>query len=90
MSRLSICLLGGTGFLGHNLAAELVKQGHRVRVLTRRRERHRDMLVLPTLTMVAGDVYELGFLRSQFQGMDVVINLIGILNQTRRKGRRKD
>jgi NADH dehydrogenase len=73
-------MLGGTGFVGRSIASKLATQGHRVRVLTRRRERNRDMLVLPTLTLAEGDVTELGFLREHFQNIDVVINLIGILN----------
>ena len=80
MSVLNICMLGGTGFVGRSVASELAAQGHKVRVLTRRRQRTRDMLVLPTLTLAEGDVNELGFLREQFQNVDVVINLIGILN----------
>ncbi len=80
MPELAVCLLGGTGFVGRSIAAELVERGHLVKVLTRRRERNRDMLVLPTLTMSEGDVHELGFLCEQFRDVDVVINLIGILN----------
>ncbi len=80
MSVSNICILGGTGFVGHSIAAKLAARGHKVRVLTRRRERHRDMLVLPSLTLAEGDVCELGFLREHFQNADVVINLVGILN----------
>ena len=85
--KLNICVIGGTGFVGHSLLAALTKQGHRIRVLTRRRERHRDLLVLPTLNLVQGDVHELAFLRAQFQGMDAIIYLTGILNQSRKPGR---
>ncbi len=84
MSILNICMLGGTGFVGRSIASKLAAQGHKVRVLTRRRERSRDMLVLPTLTLAEGDVSELGFLREHFQNIDVVINLIGILNPSGR------
>jgi NADH dehydrogenase len=77
-------MLGGTGFVGRSIASKLAAQSHKVRVLTRRRERNRAMLVLPTLTLVEGDVSELGFLREQFQNADVVINLIGILNPSGR------
>ncbi len=80
MSVLNISMLGGTGFVGRSIASKLATQGHKVRVLTRRRERNRDMLVLPTLTLAEGNVSELGFLREHFQHIDVVINLIGILN----------
>ena len=50
MKRLTICVLGGSGFVGSHLCAELVKRGHLVKILTRRRERHRDLLVLPSAT----------------------------------------
>jgi len=79
-------MLGGTGFVGHSIATRLCELGHRVRILTHRRERHRDLLVLPTVQLVQGDVHELGFLRSQLQDMDAVINLVGILNKRRGRG----
>ena len=47
MSTLSICILGGTGFVGTRLVARLIKDGHRVTVLSRDREQHKHLLVLP-------------------------------------------
>lgn len=86
--KLKICLLGGTGFVGRSLARRLVGLGHEVRVITRRRERKkRNLLVLPTLQMVEGDVQNSALLRQQFEGMDAVINVIGILNERGRKGK---
>ena len=67
MPTRNICLLGGTGFVGHALCARLVERGHRVWVLTRHRERHRDLLVLPTVQVVEGDVHDSAFLRRQFE-----------------------
>ena len=84
MNRLRIAVLGGTGFVGHSLCALLAKAGHEVRVLTRRRERHRDFLVLPTAQVVEADVHSAVELRREFEGMDAVVNLVGILHETRR------
>lgn len=81
MRLLSICILGGTGFLGTRLVARLIKDGHRVSVLSRDRELHKHLLVLPGLTLENCDVYEEGQLSERFRGNDVVINLIGILNE---------
>ncbi len=81
MSSRQICLLGGTGFVGRAVAARLTEAGHRLRILTRRRDLHRDLLVLPSTVLIQGDVHDRGFLREQFGGADAVINLIGILNQ---------
>ena len=75
MSVLNICMLGGTGFVGRSIASKLAAQSHKVRVFTRRRERNRAMLVLPTLTLVEGDVSELGFLREQFQNENMLFFL---------------
>ncbi|HEV2109864.1 MAG TPA: complex I NDUFA9 subunit family protein [Gammaproteobacteria bacterium] len=84
MSR--VCILGGSGFVGQRLAARLVERGHSVKVLTRRRFRHRELLVLPTLELVEADVYDAGVLRREFEGMDAVVNLVGILNERGHSG----
>src|ERR1019366_7540786 len=78
----SIAVLGGTGFLGTRLVARLIKDGHRVTVLSRDRERHKHLLVLPGLTLENCDVYAEAQLSERFRGKDVVINLIGILNES--------
>src|SRR6204780_5434235 len=81
MKPLSICILGGTGFLGTRLVARLIKDNHRVTVLSRDRELHKHLLVLPGLTLVNCDVYEEAQLSERFRGKDAVINLVGILNE---------
>ncbi len=78
-----ICVLGGTGFVGRALASDLVERGHRVRVLTRHRFRHRSLLVLPNLDLVQTDVHQRKSLTRHTEGMDVIVNLIGILNESR-------
>src|SRR5450755_5042841 len=81
MRPLSLAILGGTGFLGTRLVARLIKDGHRVTALSRDREQHKHLLVLPGLTLENCDVYEEAQLSERFRGQDVVINLIGILNE---------
>jgi NADH dehydrogenase len=79
-----VCVLGGTGFVGRHLIARLAQDGHEIKVLTRRRERHRDLLVLPTVTVVEADVRDEPTLAREFHGMDTIINLVGILNESAR------
>src|ERR1700690_4411328 len=81
MKHPSICILGGTGFLGTRLVARLIKGGHQVTVLSRDREQHKHLLVLPGLTLENCDVYEQAQLSERFRGKEVVINLVGILNE---------
>src|SRR5580698_326682 len=81
MKPLSLCILGGTGFVGTRLVARLIKDNHRVTALSRDREQHKHLLVLPGLTLENCDVYEEAQLSERFRGKDVVINLIGILNE---------
>lgn len=87
MKQHHICIVGGSGFVGHHLAARLVEEGHPVRVLTRHRERHRELLVLPTLELKECNVHDQDALQSAFEGCDVVINLVGILNEKGHSGR---
>lgn len=81
MSEKNICIIGGTGFVGHHLIHRLTRNGWNVRVPTRRRERHRDLLVNPRVQLVEANVYEPAVLRRLFQDCDAVVNLVGILNE---------
>lgn len=82
----TVCILGGTGFVGRHLIQELTASGYQLRVLTRRREQHRDLLVLPNLVLVEADIHDAHALTGQFSGCDAVINLVGILNEKGRDG----
>src|SRR6202158_2414664 len=81
MRAQSIAVLAGTGFLWTRLVARLIKDGRRVTVLSRDREQHKHLLVLPGLTLENCDVDDEAQLSEQCRGNDVVINLIGILNE---------
>lgn len=87
MASYRFCILGGTGFVGRRLAARLSAAQHDICLVTRHAARHRELLVLPTVRLVEGDAHDAEFLRRQFEGKDVVINLVGILNERGRSGR---
>lgn len=87
MPRPTICLLGGTGFLGRHLAARLAQRHYNVKILTRSRTRHYDMVVLPTVSLVETDVYNAEALAREFADCAAVVNLIGILNERGHLGR---
>jgi len=74
-------VLGGGGFVGHEVCGALVRAGYAVRVPTRRRQAHKDLLVLPGLELSNADVHDPDTLDVLFTGCDIVINLIGILNE---------
>lgn len=80
----TVCVLGGTGFVGRHLLAKLSAAGYRVKALTRNREKTRHLWVLPEVDVVEANVYDEAELRRQFAGMDAVVNLIGILHEGRK------
>jgi NADH dehydrogenase len=80
MAKKNICILGGGGFVGRRLVSQLAAQGHQIVVPTRRRERVKDLIVLPTVNLVEADIHAPHELTQLFQGMDAVINLVGILH----------
>ncbi|MFO7286060.1 MAG: complex I NDUFA9 subunit family protein [Gammaproteobacteria bacterium] len=82
----SVCVLGGTGFVGRTLVNELVRARYRVVIPTRRRQRHRDLLVFPGVELIDMDVHDERALTAVLRGADAAINLIGILNERGRDG----
>ena len=81
-----ICILGGTGFVGRHLASRLADGAQPIKVLTRRRARHRDLLVLPSLQLIEANIHDLDQLKTHFDGCGAVVNLVGILNEKGRAG----
>jgi len=87
MRPLLVTVLGGTGFVGTRLVARLAAAGHRVRVPTRDPHAARHLAVLPTVERLRVDVHQPEALRAVIAGSDVVVNLVGILNEKGFSGR---
>jgi uncharacterized protein YbjT (DUF2867 family) len=78
----SVCIVGGSGFVGRSVACHLA-HGRRLRVLTRSRPRAMHITVLPTAELMVCNVHDPAELDRAFAGMDAVVNLVGILHETR-------
>jgi NADH dehydrogenase len=78
-----ICILGGSGFVGTHLVSQLAARGLQVRVLSHRREMAKELILLPTVEVIEADVHDQQELIRHFRGMDAVINLVGILHESR-------
>ncbi len=74
-----IIVLGGTGFVGRSLVHALQAAGHRVDVLSRNRELQRELGVYPDVRTLSTNVYDSAALARRFAGADVVVNLVGVL-----------
>ena len=82
MTIKSITVLGGAGFVGSSLVAKLDQEDYQVKVLTRRREASKHLILLPNVQVVECNIMDNSALKEALQGSDVVINLIGILHES--------
>ncbi len=80
-----VLLLGGSGFIGTQLAYALANRGWRVTIPSRRPHRHRSLLVHPNIRLLESNIIDPDNLRTLCAEQQVVINLVGILHE-RRKG----
>jgi len=79
-----LLILGGSGFIGTQLAFVLANRGWQVTVPSRRPHRNRALLVHPNIRLVESSITDPVNLKSLCQGQQVVINLVGILNEKRK------
>ncbi len=80
----NILLLGGSGFIGKQLAFALANRGWRVTVPSRRPHRNRAPLVHPRIRLLQGNITDADNLQSLCEGQQAVINLVGILHEKRK------
>ncbi len=79
-----IGVLGGSGFVGQHLVRALAEAGYQVRVLARHRERCRELLVLPRVSVIDSDIMSLSNLHQHLAGCSAVINLVAVLNENKK------
>ena len=85
-NRGTICILGGSGFVGSELCASLCNKGYGIKLLTRNAASCRHLRVLPTLSVIQIKDYSAENIATFLKGSTALINLIGILNEKGRDG----
>ncbi len=78
---MKIFILGGSGFVGGHLARRLLADGHQITIGTRYAPAARHLQVNPGLRVSQYRGRDLEALSQAVDGHDLVINLVGILNE---------
>ena len=86
MPNKPIGILGGSGFVGRHLTRLLVNQGYRVSIISRHTNRLDSLKVLPGVILFKGDPHDTETLSEFTRQSDVIINLVGILNEKKDNG----
>jgi len=76
----SVLVIGGSGFIGRHVVRQLAARGLQVRVPTRRRDRAKQLILLPTVDVVQADVHDDKTLHQLVASCDALVNLVGILH----------
>lgn len=82
MHHRNIILLGGSGFVGQHLAIELATRGYSVTLPCRRPHRLKELKVMSGIDLREANIMDQTELTTICKGHDVVINLVGILNES--------
>lgn len=80
-SAYKITILGGAGFVGSSIVTKLDQVGYQIKVLSRRRESAKHLILLPNVQVVSCDIFDNHALKDALVGSDAVINLVGILHE---------
>jgi len=84
MTIKTVTVLGGAGFVGSCIVTKLDAAGYKVKVLKRHRERAKHLILLPNVQVLTCDFINSNALTDALKGSDAVINLIGILHESKR------
>lgn len=76
----NVLVIGGSGFLGQAVCNQLAKAGYRITVPTRRYDRAKHLLPLPTCQIIEANIHDRATLGRLVSGQDIVVNLLGVLH----------
>ncbi len=79
MKKLKVCIVGGSGFVGSALVNRLSRLKCQVKVFSRHPQRSKHLKLLPGVSIQNIDYFAPKLLERQFDAVDLVINLAGIL-----------
>ncbi len=81
MSKMkNVLVIGGSGFLGQAVCNQLAKAGYRITVPTRRYDKAKHLLTLPTCQIVEANIHDRAALGKLVTGQHLVVNLLGVLH----------
>jgi len=72
---MKIFVTGGTGNIGQNVTKALLAAGHEVVLLTRTPDRIPVYKTLPNVTVIKGNILELGVMEKALKGCDAVVHI---------------
>ncbi len=85
MGKKIVCILGGSGFIGREAVRLLTEAGFAIRIPTKKRERVKNNLIInPMVDVIDTDITDQGALERVVSGCDIVINLVGILHESKK------
>ncbi|WP_306480823.1 complex I NDUFA9 subunit family protein [Limnobacter sp.] len=76
----NVLVIGGSGFLGQAVCNQLAKAGYRINVPTRRYDKAKHLLTLPTCQIIEANIHDRATLGRLVSGQDIVVNLLGVLH----------
>ena len=83
-----ITIFGGSGFLGHYTVKHLAEAGHRIRIAVRNPNLAEYLRVcgsIGQIEVVQANIRDEQSCKKAIQGSDTVINLVGILRETKKQ-----
>ncbi len=86
MKYKTIGILGGSGFVGQHLSALLAENSYQVHILVRQPRRYPELALIPNVHISKGNCFDMPELEAFCAEVDVLINLVGILNEKRDNG----
>ncbi|RMF97777.1 MAG: complex I NDUFA9 subunit family protein [Candidatus Schekmanbacteria bacterium] len=79
-----IFITGATGFVGRSIVRAGKKEGYTFACLVRNLDRAKKILTSNSCTFIKGDITNIGSLKKVIEKNDAVINLVGIISETKK------
>ena len=83
-SKKTIAIFGASGFLGSSIVLALNQSNYRLKLFSRNKEKIKFWTVNPNIQIFDFNLDDLTQVKKDLKNTDVVINLIGILHQSKK------